>query len=165
MTTATWQIEPAESAEAIRAVRALLEEYWNSFGFTPCFQNFSDELAGLPGAYAPPGGRLALAAIAGQPAGCIALRRVNKHRAEAKRLYVRPAFRGCGLGRALLEWVMAEARAAGYREIVGDTMPVMRDALALYERMGFERTGAGPGVQASPFPQISEELILMRMKL
>ncbi|MGA3034832.1 MAG: GNAT family N-acetyltransferase [Terracidiphilus sp.] len=170
MTTATWQITPVESTEALAAVRILLEEYWNSFGFTPCFQNFGDELAGLPGAYAPPGGRLALATVddqsaRGQPAGCIALRRVDRDHAEAKRLYVRPAFRGCGLGRALMEWVMAEARAAGYREIVGDTMPVMRDALALYERMGFERAGTAPPVQATAFPQISEEPILIRIKL
>jgi carbonic anhydrase len=165
MTAATWQIARVESAEALAAVRLLLEEYWNSFGFTPCFQNFGDELAGLPGAYAPPAGRLALATVDARSAGCIALRRVDADRAEAKRLYVRPAFRGCGLGRALMEWVMAEARAAGYSEIVGDTMPVMCDALALYERMGFERTGAGPKVQPSPFPQISEEPILIRIKL
>ena len=144
-------------------MRTLLEEYWNSFGFTPCFQNFGDELAGLPGAYAPPGGRLALATIGGQSAGCIALRRVDALHAEAKRLYVRPAFRGIGLGRALMEWVMTEARAVGYDEIVGDTMPVMRDALALYERMGFERTGVGPEVQASAFTRISQEPILIRI--
>jgi GNAT superfamily N-acetyltransferase len=170
MTTATWQIRPVETAEALAAVRLLLEEYWNSFGFTPCFQNFGEELAGLPGAYAPPGGRLALATVddqsaRGQPAGCIALRRVDRDHAEAKRLYVRPAFRGLGLGRALMEWVLAEARTAGYREIVGDTMPVMRDALALYERMGFERAGTAPPVQATQFPQISEEPILIRIKL
>jgi GNAT superfamily N-acetyltransferase len=165
MTAATRQIAPVETAEAIAAVRLLLEEYWNSFGFTPCFQNFGEELEGLPGAYAPPGGRLALATADDQPAGCIALRRVDSDHAEAKRLYVRPAFRSLGLGRALMEWVVAEARAAGYREIVGDTMPVMRDALALYERMGFERAGVGPEVQATQFPQISEEPILIRIKL
>ncbi|HKN21150.1 MAG TPA: GNAT family N-acetyltransferase [Terracidiphilus sp.] len=165
MTAATWQITPVENTEALAAVRLLLEEYWNSFGFTPCFQNFGDELAGLPGTYAPPAGRLALATVEGQSAGCIALRRVDADHAEAKRLYVRPVFRGLGLGRALMEWVMTEARAAGYREIVGDTMPVMRDALALYQRMGFERADAGPKVQASPFTQISEEPILIRIKL
>ncbi|MGB8844362.1 MAG: GNAT family N-acetyltransferase, partial [Terracidiphilus sp.] len=120
---------------------------------------------GLPGAYAPPGGRLALATSGGQLAGCIALRRVDADHAEAKRLYVRPAFRGLGLGRALMEWVMAEARAAGYAEIVGDTMPVMRDALALYERMGFDRTGAGLKAQPSASPQISQEQIIIRIKL
>lgn len=158
-------IVPVEGPAALETVRVLFEEYWQSFGFTPCFQNFGEELAGLPGAYATPAGRLALAFIDGQPAGCVALRRVDDQRAEPKRLYVRPAFRGHGLGRALLEWVMNEARAAGYRELVGDTMPVMKDALALYDSMGFERTGLGTPVQASAFAQISEEPILIRIRL
>jgi len=168
--TATWQIQPVTTAESLAAVRTLLEEYWNSFGFTPCFQNFGQELAGLPGAYAPPTGRLALATVddqstAGQIAGCIALRRVDAERAEVKRLYVRPAFRGCGLGRALMEWAISEARAVGYKEIVGDTMAVMRDALALYDRMGFERVGSSPKVQASGSSQIPEVPILIRIRL
>jgi carbonic anhydrase len=139
MITKTWQIRAVDDEAALASVRTLLQEYWDSFGFTPCFQNFGDELAGLPGAYAPPGGRLAIATVNGQPAGCVALRRVDALRAEAKRLYVRPSYRGLGLGRALLEWAMAEARTEGYLEIVGDTMPAMREALALYDRMGFER--------------------------
>jgi len=159
------RITPVQDAAALKAVRGLFEEYWKSFGFTPCFQNFGEELAGLPGAYAPPTGRLALASIDGAPAGCIALRRIDASRAEPKRLYVRPAFRGRGLGRALLEWVMNEARAAGYRELVGDTMPVMREALALYDRMGFERPGVGPAAQASALPQISQEPIPIRIRL
>jgi len=134
-----WQIQPVEGEATLATVRTLLLEYWDSFGFTPCFQNFGDEVGSLPGAYAPPGGRLALATVNGEPAGCIAMRRVDSRRAEAKRLYVRPAFRGSGLGRALLEWVISEARAAGYRQIVGDTMPAMHEALALYDRMGFKR--------------------------
>lgn len=132
------QIVQVEGPAVLAEVRELFEEYWRSFGFTPCFQNFSAEVAALPGAYAPPAGRLAVARVAGEPAGCVALRRVSEQRAEAKRLYVRPDFRGLGLGRALLEWVIAEARAAGYTELVGDSMPVMRQALALYERRGFE---------------------------
>lgn len=159
------RIQPVESAQALETVRVLLREYWDSFGFTPCFQNFGDELEGLPGAYAPPSGRLALAAIDGEPAGCVALRRVDAARAEPKRLYVRPAFRGYGLGRALLEWVMNQARAQGYTELVGDTMPVMRDALALYDRMGFERVGLGEPVQTSALPHVSEQPILIRIKL
>ncbi len=133
------KIVPVEGEAAVAAVRTMLLEYWDSFGFTPSFQNFGDEVASLPGAYAPPGGRLALAIVNGEPGGCIALRRVDERRGEAKRLYVRPAFRGSGLGRALLEWAMNEARAIGYREIVGDTMPTMHEALALYDRMGFKR--------------------------
>jgi len=134
-------IVPVESAEQLAAVRQLFDEYWKSFGFTPCFQNFGDELAGLPGKYAPPQGRLALALVEGRVAGCVALRGIDGERCEAKRLYVRPEFRGGGVGRALLDWVIAEARAIGYREMVGDTMPVMDRALAMYDRMGFERTG------------------------
>lgn len=141
------EIVQAIDPPAVAQVRALFEEYWAAFGFTPCFQNFGDEVAGLPGEYAPPGGRLLLALVDGEPAGCGALRSLDAGRAEAKRLYVRPQFRGLGIGRALLDWIIAEARHAGHREIVGDTMPVMREALAMYERRGFERTGpysAGP---------------------
>ncbi|MBZ5577085.1 MAG: GNAT family N-acetyltransferase [Acidobacteriia bacterium] len=130
-----------ESAAQIEEVRRLFEEYWLSFGFSPCFQNFDVELAGLPGAYSPPGGRLALAWVDNVAAGCVALRRFDAERCEAKRLFVRPGFRGQGVGRALLEWLIAEARSAGYREMVGDTLPVMANALAMYERAGFERTG------------------------
>lgn len=161
----SWQVRRVENQDDLAAVRVLLAEYWDSFGFTPCFQNFGDELAGLPGAYAPPGGRLAVATMDSETAGCIALRRVDAHRAEAKRLYVRPACRGFGLGRGLLEWAMAEARAEGYSEIVGDTMPAMRSALALYDRMGFERTGVGAPVQASRSAHRTEEPILIRIKL
>jgi GNAT superfamily N-acetyltransferase len=136
------RIVEAVTAEQLAQVRALFEEYWSSFGFTPCFQNFGAELAALPGDYAAPGGRLWLAMVDGQPAGCVALRRFDSLRCEFKRLYVRPTFRGLGLGRQLLAWVVAAARAAGYREIVCDTMPAMADALAMYERAGFERTAA-----------------------
>ena len=134
------QIVPVEAPDQIETVRRLFQEYWNSFEFTPCFQNFSTELAGLPSAYVPPDGRLALAMIDSAAAGCVALRRVDALRGEAKRLYVRPEFRGQGIARALLEWLIGEARTAGYRELVGDTMPVMQEALALYQRMGFQRT-------------------------
>jgi putative acetyltransferase len=129
------------SAEEVERVRALFEEYWSSFGFTPCFQNFGAELASLPGDYAPPGGRLALALVEDAAAGCVAMKRFDDTRCEMKRLYVRPRFRGYGVGSALLDWVIAQARSLGYREIVADTMPVMADALQMYDRRGFERTG------------------------
>jgi len=139
------RIQAADSASDLVAVRELFEEYWRSFGFTPCFQGFADEVAALPGKYAPPRGRLALAIDGdggdGKLAGCAALRPVDSTRAEAKRLYVRPEFRGRGVGAALLEYLIEQARAAGYLELVGDTMPVMTDALALYQRRGFELTG------------------------
>ena len=133
------ELRIAEDAPSLAAVRTLFEEYWQSFGFTPCFQNFGEEVAGLPGRYALPDGRLAVAWAGDAAAGCVALRKLDERRGEFKRLYVRPTFRGLGLGRALLGWVMDEARAAGYAELVADTMPVMQEALALYERMGFER--------------------------
>jgi putative acetyltransferase len=128
-----------ETAAELAQVRELFEEYWRSFGFTPCFQNFSGELAALPGDYVRPDGRLALATIEGQAAGCAALRRIDAARCEFKRLYVRPQFRGLRLGRELLAWIVEEAKAAGYRQVLCDTMPVMGEALAMYERAGFER--------------------------
>src|SRR5581483_1684613 len=133
------------SAEQVAEVRRLFEEYWNAFGFTPCFQNFDRELAGLPGPYVPPDGRLALAIADGAAAGCVALRRFDPDRCEFKRLYVRPEFPGRGFGRALLEWVITEARNAGYREMLADTLPVMATALQMYDRAGFERTGPYSG--------------------
>jgi len=134
------EIVHVDTAEQLAQVRTLFEEYWQSFGFTPCFQNFSGELAALPGDYVRPAGRLGLALVDGQPAGCAALRRFDAERCEFKRLYVRPEFRGLRLGRELLAWIIAEAKAAGYRQLVCDTMPVMSDALAMYDRAGFERT-------------------------
>jgi putative acetyltransferase len=133
-------IQPGNAAEW-EHVRELFREYWSSFGFSPCFQGFETEVAGLPGAYAPPEGALVLALIDGEVAGCAALRRFDAQRGEAKRLYVRPQFRGRGVGRALLDWVIAQARAMGYREMVGDTIPQMAVALDMYDRAGFERTG------------------------
>src|SRR2546429_5514570 len=134
------EIVAATSAEDLKAVKALFKEYWDSFGFTPCFQNFDSEMAALPGKYEPPQGRLALALVGGEPAGCIALRPIDAMRCEAKRLYVKPRFRSQGIGKALLDWLIAEARSAGYTEMVGDTMPVMERAISMYERIGFERT-------------------------
>jgi GNAT superfamily N-acetyltransferase len=134
------QIVAISSSAQCEQVRLLFQEYWDSFEFTPCFQNFSQEVAALPGEYAPPGGVLGLALVDGEPAGCAALRRLGPTRCEAKRLYVRPAFRGAGLGKALLEWLTAQARAMGYREMVGDTMPVMSRALEMYLKSGFELT-------------------------
>ena len=99
------KIAAIENTLQLEQVRSLFEEYWASFGFAPCFQNCGDELAGLPGLYVPPGGGLALATVEGEPAGCAALKRIDEARCEAKRLYVRPQFRGSGLGRALLDWV------------------------------------------------------------
>jgi len=132
-------IEPTTAGEW-QQVRELFGEYWRSFGFSPCFQGFAAEVAGLPGAYGPPSGTLVMALVDGKPTGCAAIRRFDGQRAEAKRLFVKPEFRGAGVGRALLKWVIAATRQMGYQEIVGDTIPEMAVALAMYDRSGFERT-------------------------
>ena len=130
------RIVQAHTEEELGAVRELFQEYWNSFDFTPCFQGFGDELATLPGKYIAIG----LLFMPEGVAGCVALRPFDEGRGEFKRLYVRPAWRGQGIGVKLLQWVIAQARERGYRELVADTMPQMTSALAMYDRAGFERT-------------------------
>jgi putative acetyltransferase len=138
---------PAGRAELIEAVlpehieetRALFIEYAGSLGFSLCFQGFDEELKGLPGAYAPPSGRLFLAQYERRAAACVALRKLEATICEMKRLYVRPQYRGKGLGRILVERLIAEARGIGYERMRLDTIPSsMQDAIELYRRMGFE---------------------------
>lgn len=126
----------------VAAVRELWREYWESFGLSMDFQGFGRELEGLPGIYGAEGGALLLAMCGEQPAGTIALRRLNAASGEVKRLYLRPQFRGRGLARRLLEAVIERARSFGYESLYADTLPVMTDALSLYERIGFERVAA-----------------------
>ncbi len=125
--------------EHIEQARQLfLVEYGNSLGFSLCFQSFDEELKDLPGAYGPPSGRLLLARCADHAAGCVALRKLEAGICEMKRLYVRPDDRGAGLGRMLVERVIAEARMIGYERMRLDTIESeMKDAVALYRRMGF----------------------------
>lgn len=128
----------AESPEDIETIRALFLEYANSLGFSLCFQNFDQELASLPGDYAPPHGRLWLAASIGEPAACVALHKIDGDTCEMKRLYVRSHFRGKGLGRYFAERIIAEARQIGYKKLRLDTVePVMTTAVAMYRRLGF----------------------------
>jgi GNAT superfamily N-acetyltransferase len=129
-------IRQAASLTDIAHARELFKEYAAWLNVDLCFQNFDEELATLPGKYAPPRGRLFLAG--GDPAGCIALRPLEEAGiGEVKRLYVRPIARGTGLGRALVECVLSHARDIGYRELRLDTADWMRDAVRLYERLGF----------------------------
>ncbi|HEX8187701.1 MAG TPA: GNAT family N-acetyltransferase [Pyrinomonadaceae bacterium] len=132
---------PAETDEQVEQARALFEEYAGATGVDLCFQNFGHELATLPGDYAPPSGRLILAFEGEAVAGCVALRRVDDAACEMKRLYVRPAFRGTGLGRKLAERVVGEARGIGYERMRLDTLPTMRSAIALYRSLGFKEIG------------------------
>ena len=132
-------ITQAGSAAEIAQVRELFLEYAESLGFSLCFQSFDQELAALPGSYAPPDGRLLLAEYAGELAGCVALHKLEPDVCEMKRLYLRPKFRGKGAGRSLAENTIAEARRIGYKRMRLDTVePVMQDAVAMYRRLGFK---------------------------
>jgi GNAT superfamily N-acetyltransferase len=129
----------AQSPTQVAQARELFLEYAQSLGFSLCFQNFDRELAELPGDYAPPEGRLLLVGYDGQLAGCVALHAHAPGICEMKRLYLRPQFRGKGLGRALAERIITEARQIGYHRMRLDTVePVMKDAVAMYRKLGFK---------------------------
>jgi putative acetyltransferase len=153
-------IVTAEEPHEIEAARAIFREYADSLNVDLCFQNFEGELAALPGDYAEPRGALLLALLDAEPdiapdgllargsgrlahvAACCALRPLDAadypNAAEMKRLYVRPAFRGMGLGRQLAEAVLDAARSAGYACVLLDTLDDMEAARTLYEELGFE---------------------------
>jgi GNAT superfamily N-acetyltransferase len=131
-------IAPAETGDLADAV-ALFRAYAAALDVDLGFQGFEQELAELPGAYAQPQGALLLArGEDGGALGCIALRRLDESACEMKRLYVRPAARGTGLGRALVAAVLAEATRLGYREVKLDTLPQLDAAIALYRGFGFQ---------------------------
>jgi putative acetyltransferase len=137
-----FELVEATSPEEVEACRELFVEYQRGLGVSLCFQGFDAELSGLPGDYAPPRGRLYLALAAGRPAGCVALRALFHRDAEMKRLYVRPAHRGAGLGRLLAERIIADARALGYEALKLDTLPQMKAAQRMYQKLGFRDTAA-----------------------
>lgn len=130
-------IRPAADPAALGVVRELFQEYAGGLDVDLSFQGFAEELATLPGAYAPPGGALLLGLDDGDPAGCVALRPLEPGIAELKRLYVRPAYRGSGWGRMLAERAIAAARAAGHTTLRLDTLPSMAGAHRLYRALGF----------------------------
>ena len=121
----------------IAVARKLFEEYAAWIAIDLSFQNFAEELRLLPGEYAPPPGALFLAWADAKPAGCVAVRRIDDDTCEMKRLYVRDAFRGLSVGERLAREAIEWARAAGYGKILLDTLPSMRSAHRLYERLGF----------------------------
>ena len=139
-----------KSAEEIESARKLFEEYARWLEISLCFQDFEGELASLPGNYQPPSGRLLLAFVDQKLAGCVALRQLGESICEMKRLYLKPEFRGKGLGRVLAEKIIHEAREIGYQRMRLDTLPGKMDrAIELYRLLGFKEI---PSYYSNPVP-------------
>jgi ribosomal protein S18 acetylase RimI-like enzyme len=136
---AEFRLEPVRAAADIEAAADLFAAYAESLGIDLAFQGFEAELASLPGDYAPPEGELLLARLPdGKPAGCVGIRPLGGGACEMKRLYVPPAGRGQGIGKALMMAIVAKATELGYREIRLDTFPSMTAAIGLYKEAGFK---------------------------
>jgi ribosomal protein S18 acetylase RimI-like enzyme len=135
------EIEAVSAGPALEAIRALFLDYQADIGIDLGFQGFAEELATLPGPYAPPLGALLMASVDGAPAGCCALRPLPEsgygNAAEMKRLFVRRPFRGFGIGRQLAELTLVHAQQAGYACVLLDTLHEMEAARALYHELGF----------------------------
>jgi ribosomal protein S18 acetylase RimI-like enzyme len=142
----------ATTPEHIAAVRTLFREYENFLNVDLCFQGFEDELAGLPGKYAPPEGALLLALQGADVCGCVALRKLEPGVCEMKRLFVRPKYRGLGLGQALAKAIIAEAVAKGYAAMRLDTLAQLTEAIQLYEHLGFQEIAS---YYDNPLPGVS----------
>jgi ribosomal protein S18 acetylase RimI-like enzyme len=137
MAEQTITLEPVIGPETADEARQLFSEYAQSLNIDLAFQNFEAELNSLPGKYGPPDGQLLLARVDGAAAGCIALRRLSEEICEMKRLYVRDAYRGLGIGRKLVAAIVEEAKNMHYGFIRLDTLPTMRQAQGLYQAFGF----------------------------
>ncbi|WZL72199.1 GNAT family N-acetyltransferase [Clostridiaceae bacterium 35-E11] len=129
----------AKHKENVLLIRKLFEEYANSLDFDLDFQNFHKELSDLPGEYSLPNGALVLAILENEAAGCVGLRKIDKDICEMKRLYVRPEFRGRNVGKGLAERIIKEAYKMGYRYMRLDTINTMKEAVKLYENLGFQQ--------------------------
>jgi len=136
------QIISAESAAQLSEIRTIFREYEQFLNVDLCFQGFEEELASLPGKYAPPSGALFLAVKDNSVAGCVAVRAFEGKICEMKRLYTRPSYRGKGLGRQLAEKIILEAKELGYELMRLDTLESLTAAMALYRSLGFTETGA-----------------------
>jgi putative acetyltransferase len=133
-----YRIEQAVTDEQIEQVRSLFREYESWLGLSLCFQGFEEELETLPGKYAEPDGRIFIGYVDDEPAGCIGLRKLDDGICEMKRLYLRESARGQGLGNALIDKLIADAREIGYKKMRLDTYPPkMGKAVGLYESHGF----------------------------
>lgn len=134
------EIIQVATSEDVEDARQIFRDYEQWLGMSLCFQSFEEELADLPGKYAPPSGRLYLARIDGETVGCIGLRKIEEGICEMKRLYLRESARGKGVGVMLIEKVIADARHIGYQKMRLDTFPPkMKKAVELYESHGFLR--------------------------
>ena len=135
-------IVQAETEKNLELARNIFKEYAASLDFDLDFQDFEEELSDLPGQYASPEGCLLVAMYGEKPAGCIGLRKIGHGICEMKRLYVKPQFRGLGIGRALAEAIIEEAREIKYARMRMDTVPSMEKARALYVSLGFKKIKA-----------------------
>jgi len=139
MRTLSIEIAPVHTADDVNQLKVLFREYADSLGFDLCFQDFEEELRSLPGKYSPPDGTLLVAKQEdGEISGCVALRPLSPEFCEMKRLYVRPIHRGRSIGRALARAIIAEAAKSGYKAMRLDTVPSMKEAIRLYESLGFQ---------------------------
>ncbi|HSY11769.1 MAG TPA: GNAT family N-acetyltransferase [Verrucomicrobiae bacterium] len=140
------EILEATSTDQLEQVRNLFRDYRAELAVEPCFKSFDEEIDNLPGVYSPPGGKLLLALVLGQPIGCVGLRPFPKQGCcEMKRLYVRPTFRGDKIGRKLAERILEDARQMGYSSMRLDShLPSMQSAIAMYRKLGFHEVSPDP---------------------
>ncbi len=141
----------ARARNHIQIIRKLFREYEAFLQVDLCFQQFEEELGGLPGKYAAPQGALLLAMVDGRAAGCVAMRPLEEGICEMKRLFVRPAYLGLGIGGQLARTVIEQARDAGYSHMYLDTLETLRPALTLYRGLGFVER---PAYYDNPLPGV-----------